>query len=115
MASRRQPLWAVLLLLAGVLAGTLCYFLAFPEPYSENDNRATLQAQAIESAINGYHREYGQHPESIDELAPYLSQGDAALVDPWEKRFQLTTSPEGRHIVWTKNRNGKMIKWPRRE
>ncbi len=112
----RNPLFCAVTMILVAMAVT-AFSCSFNDPGSLTDKEmyAILQAQAIETAINGYYHKHGKFPTAIEELGPYLTHGDAALIDPWGKRFRMDAAkPGGRLVVWTTNKRGELIQWPRR-
>lgn len=72
---------------------------------------AVLQAQSIETAIKFYHHNNGFYPASLDDVTSHLTQGKAAIVDPWGRPYEYAIE-EGRAIIWTTSPKGERIQWP---
>ncbi len=100
--------------------GTLFFSRISDGPHDE----AALKAQNIQKACLAFNMSRGRLPESLDELVtpsegklPMLEGGEAAILDPWQQRYQfdVTDGPDGtkRAKVWTTTPEGKRIQWPR--
>ena len=79
-------------------------------------DKARLDMQALTTAYNTYMlKSDGVPPQSIQDLAPYMTEGTNSLIDPWGNPYQFrpmaseqsdrvqffTVSPkDGQEIVW---------------
>jgi general secretion pathway protein G len=83
---------------------------------------AKAGVKAIETAALGYQTNYGNLPESLQQLVqppsgnkPYIEA--TALIDPWEKQYQYDPSGGNngglKPDVWTTSPDGQTIgNWP---
>ena len=45
----------------------------------------------IKDALDSYHADYNQYPETLEKLVPEYVRSENALLDPWGTRFKLET------------------------
>ena len=104
---------AILVILASVAS---IYVFKYLEE-SKHD-KALMDMQALNTAYQGYVlKNGGLPPESIQQLAPYMTQGTNALIDPWGNPYQIRpmigAEQEERVQFFTQAPDGRELAWPR--
>ena len=117
MENRKVWLKAIMFHCAAIIILLLCYLLLFFEPFYQGgkNSDAVAVANAIHSAIQGYHLHEGTYPSSLEELLTPLKGGKPymeSINDPWGKTFEFSVV-DGQITVWTTSPEGKRLQWPR--
>jgi general secretion pathway protein G len=102
---------AILVVLASVASIAVFRYLG-----EARKDKALLDMQALTKAFDSYMLKNDEvAPQSIQDLAPYMTEGSNALIDPWGNPYQFrqmadaeqpnrvqffTVAPDGQEIVW---------------
>lgn len=104
---------AILVVLAGVSS-----IFVFKYLEDAKVDKATLDMQALTTAFESFMVKNGNiEPQGMEELVPFLKQGQDALYDPWGNPYQyriietevgprvqfFTAAPDGAEVSWPKN------------
>ncbi len=104
---------AILVILAGV--SSIAVFKYLEQSYKD---KAQLDMQALTTAFEGYMlKNGGEPPGSIQDLSQYMTQGQAALIDPWNKpyQYQMIETESGQRVqFFTVAPDGTQISWPKK-
>jgi len=107
---------AILVILASAASISLFRYLE-----DAKVGRAKTDMRVIEQAYKKVYAEKGQWPQSIGEISPQIEQGQAGLLDPWQRPYSVEIrsmqQDDGqqieRPIVTCQPPGGKpMIQWP---
>ena len=90
---------------------------------NRNQDEAAQKVKEIHAACVRYQAEKGKWPESIRDMLepdrdgkPFLAGGEAALHDPWSRKFQFELRPDAsgkpQPVVWTTDPSGQRISFP---
>lgn len=104
---------AILVVLASVASIQVFKYLE-----DSKKDKALMDMQALEQAYNTYRlKNDDQHPQSLQELTPYMTQGESSFVDPWNNQYQFREIQfgEGTRVqFFTMAKDGQELVWPRR-
>lgn len=105
---------AILVVLASVASIAVFRYLD-----DAKKDKAMLDMQALETVYKSYVIKNDVPPDAvtIQDLAPLMTQGGGAMVDPWGNPYQIrfVQGPtEVRAQFFTVSPDGQEITWPRR-